>query len=160
MDLSSWPRLCTLLLALFVIALPTLCFGHATPLQYIPEASSVLSRTPQEVIIHFSERVEPNVSSVIVIAPDGSRAELKGGIDGDDPRTYRVALKDAGPGAYSVSWKVISADDGHFAKGASVFSVGSGTRVTAGESSGFQTVHSSGVAEASTLTLELIGDAL
>jgi methionine-rich copper-binding protein CopC/putative copper export protein len=160
MDLSFWPRLCTLLRALFVIALPTLCFGHATPLQYIPEASSVLSRTPQEVIIHFSERVEPNVSSVIVMAPDGSRAELKGGIDDNDRRTYRVALKDAGPGTYTVSWKVISADDGHFAKGAYVFSVGRGTLATTAENSGFQTVHSSGVPEASTLTLELIGDAL
>jgi methionine-rich copper-binding protein CopC len=157
---SFWSRLRTLLCALFVIALPKLACGHATPLQYIPEASSVLSRTPQEVIIHFSERVEPNVSSVIVIAPDGSRAELKGGVDGSDPRTYRVALKDAGPGAYAVSWKVISADDGHFAKGAYVFSVGVGTPAATAENSGFQTVHSSGVAEAFTLALELIGDAL
>ena len=160
MDRSFGSRLRKLLCALLLIALPKLAFGHATPLQYIPEASSVLSRTPQEVIIHFSERVEPNVSSVVVIAPNGSRADLKGGIDYNDPRTYRVALKDLGPGTYAVSWKVISADDGHFAKGAYVFSVGRETPATTVENSGFQTVHSSGVPEATTLALELIGDAL
>ena len=110
----------------FVIAaLPEFAFAHATPIQYVPAASSVLSQAPAEVQIHFSERVEPRVSSITVLAPDGSRADLSNSAaDPADPRVYRVGLKDGGAGTYTVSWQVISADDGHFAKGAYVFSVG------------------------------------
>ena len=141
--------------------LPVPAFGHATPLQYIPEASSVLSQAPAEVQIHFSERVEPHVSSISVFGPDGSRVDLpNGATDKADPRIFRVGLKDGGKGTYTVSWQVISADDGHFAKGAYAFSVGNETHNAASENTGFQTVHSSGIQEAATLALELIGDAL
>jgi methionine-rich copper-binding protein CopC/putative copper export protein len=146
----------------FIIStLPEFAFAHATPIQYVPAASSVLLRAPTEVQIHFSERVEPRVSSIIVLAPDGSRADLSNSsADAADPRVYRVGLKDGGAGTYTVSWEVISADDGHFAKGAYVFSVGNARPSATTEAGGFQTVHSSSVPEALTLAVELIGDAL
>ena len=147
--------------SLIISIFPQSAFAHATPLQYVPAASSVLSQTPPEVQIHFSERVEPRVSSITVLAPDGSRADLSNSApDPADPRIYRVGLKDSGPGTYTVSWQVISADDGHFAKGAYVFSVGKAKSNAFADAGGFQTVHSSSVPEASTLALELIGDAL
>ena len=62
--------------ALVLPTLPELSFAHATPIQYAPAASSVLSQAPTEVQIRFSERVEPGVSSIVVTAPDGSRADL------------------------------------------------------------------------------------
>jgi copper transport protein len=141
--------------------LPELAFAHATPIQYVPAASSVLSKAPAEVQIHFSERVEPRASSIIVLAPDGSRADLSNsGPDPADPRVYRVGMKDEGSGSYTVSWEVISSDDGHFTKGAYVFSVGNERPSATTEAAGFQTVHSSSVPEALTLAVELIGDAL
>ena len=141
--------------------LPELAFAHATPIQYVPAASSVLSKAPAEVQIRFSERVEPRASSIIVLAPDGSRADLSNsGPDPADPRIYRVGLKDEGTGSYTVSWEVISSDDGHFTKGAYIFSVGNERSSTTTEAAGFQTVHSSSVPEALTLAIELIGDAL
>ncbi len=118
-------------------------------------------KAPAEVQIHFSERVEPRASSIIVLAPDGSRADLSNsGPDPADPRVYRVGLKDMGTGSYTVSWEVISSDDGHFTKGAYVFSVGNERPSATTESAGFQTVHSSSVPEALTLAVELIGGAL
>ena len=148
-------------LSLLIAALPEFAFAHATPIQYIPAASSVLAQVPTEVQIHFSERVEPRVSSITVLAPDGSRADLSNSAaDPADPRIYRVGLKDGGAGTYTVSWEVISADDGHFAKGAYVFSVGNARPSATTDSGGFQTVHSSSVPEALTLAVELIGDAL
>ena len=147
--------------AFLIAALPKFAFAHATPLQYVPAASSVLLQTPAEVQIHFSERVEPRVSSITVLGPDGSRADLSNsGADPADPRLFRVGLKDAGPGTYTVSWQVISSDDGHFAKGAYEFSVGLARSGASAETTGFQTVHSSSVPEAMTLAVELIGDAL
>ena len=149
---------------LFVLAFsvsPGIALAHATPLHYFPSASSVLSQAPSEVEIRFSERVEPRVSSIIVLAPNGSRADLSNSAgDPADHRTYRVGLKSAGPGTYTVSWEVISADDGHFAKGAYVFSVGTQKASVPLDSNEFQTVHSSSAPEASTLALELIGNAL
>ncbi len=148
-------------LSLLIATLPEFAFAHATPIQYVPAASSVLSQAPTEVQIHFSERVEPRVSSITVLAPDGSRADLSNSAaDPADSRVYRVGLKDGGVGTYTVSWEVISADDGHFAKGAYVFSVGNARPSATTDSGGFQTVHSSSVPEAITLGVELIGDAL
>ena len=113
-------------------------------------------KRPTEIQIHFSERVEPRVSSITVLAPDGSRADLSNSAaDPADPRVYRVGLKDGGAGTYTVSWQVISADDGHFAKGAYVFSVGNARPSAATDTGGFQTVHSSSVPEALTLAVEL-----
>ena len=146
--------------SLAVLILPDFALAHATPLRYVPAASSVLSQSPAEIQIHFSERIEPRVSSITVLGPDGSRVDLSNSaLDAADPRIYRVGLKDGGKGTYTVSWQVISADDGHFSKGAYVFSIGNQTPSAASEASGFQTVHSSGVPEALTLALELIGDA-
>jgi copper transport protein len=147
--------------ALLISALPELAFAHATPIQYIPAASSVLPKAPAQIQIHFSERVEPRVSSIIVLAPDGSRADLSNSAaDPTDSRVFQVGLKDSGPGTYTVSWEVISSDDGHFAKGAYVFSIGSAKSSATVDTGGFQTVHSSSVPEALTLAVELIGDAL
>jgi methionine-rich copper-binding protein CopC/putative copper export protein len=147
--------------SIIVSILPEFAFAHATPMQYVPAASSVLSKPPAEVQIHFSERVEPRASSIVVLAPDGSRADLSNsGPDPADPRVYRVGLKDGGAGSYTVSWEVISSDDGHFTKGAYVFSVGEEKPGAATEGGGFQTVHSSSVPEALSLAVELIGDAM
>jgi copper transport protein len=147
--------------SLVICTLPKTAFAHATPIQYIPAASSVLSQTPAEVQIHFSERVEPRVSTISVLGPDGSRVDLSNSaVDTADHKTYRVGLKNGGVGTYTVLWEVISADDGHFAKGAYVFSVGKGSPSAATETAGFQTVHSSGVPEALALAVELIGEAL
>jgi methionine-rich copper-binding protein CopC/putative copper export protein len=151
----------TCCLSIIISILPELAFAHATPIQYVPAASSVLSKPPAEVQIHFSERVEPRASSIVVRAPDGSRADLSNSEpDPTDPRVYRVGLKDGGEGSYTVSWEVISSDDGHFTKGAYVFSVGNEKPGAATEAGGFQTVHSSSLPEALTLAVELVGDAM
>src|ERR1700683_3005703 len=109
----------TFSLLLLVTAAPDRALAHATPILYDPAASSVLAKTPAGIQIHFSERLEPRVSGITVIGPDGSRADLGNSApDAKDPRIYRVGLRDAGPGTYTVSWEVISSDDGHFTKGA------------------------------------------
>src|SRR6201998_4910020 len=119
---KSFSALC---LSIIVSTIPEVGFAHATPIQYVPSASAVLSKAPAEVQIRFSERVEPRASSMVVLAPDVCRADLSNsGPDPADPRVYRVGLKDGGAGSYTVSWEVISSDDGHFTKGAYVFSVG------------------------------------
>ena len=159
MQTRFYKSLSAFVFSIVILLLPHFAFAHATPVQYVPAASSVLSKAPAEVQIHFSERVEPRASSIIVLAPDGSRADLSNSGPEADPRVYRVGLKDEGAGSYTVSWEVISSDDGHFTKGAYIFSVGKEKFTAATEAAGFQTVHSSSVPEALTLAVELIGDA-
>src|ERR1700722_17954369 len=79
-------------LLLVIVALPGLAFSHATPVQYVPAASSVLSQAPAEVQIHFSEGVEPHVSSIAVLGPDGSRVDLVN--SGVDPADRRVLSRE------------------------------------------------------------------
>jgi copper transport protein len=151
------------------VVLPEAAYAHATPIQSVPAGSSVLSSAPSEVEIRFSERIEPRTSSINVLAQDGSRVDLGNAfIDPSDPRSLRVGLKGGAAGGdaagrsgtYTVSWQVTSADDGHFTKGAYVFSVGTEQRRAADETGGFQIVHSSSAPEALTLALEVTGDAL
>jgi methionine-rich copper-binding protein CopC/putative copper export protein len=151
-----------------VAVLPEAASAHATPIQSVPAASSVLANAPAEVQIRFSERIEPRTSTIIVLAQDGSRVDLANvSVDPADPRVLRVGLKSStsgaapgGSGTYTVSWQVTSSDDGHFTKGAYVFSVGTGQPAAAAEQGGIQIVHSSSIPEALTLALEVLGDAL
>lgn len=112
-------------LCLLVLGVPGLVLAHATPFLYEPENSSVIEEAREEVRIHFSERVEEQASGISIFAPDGSRVGLgEARVDPSNRRLYRALMEDAGEGTYTVSWQVVSADDGHFTKGAFSFSVG------------------------------------
>ncbi len=155
--------------AAFLISLMANIHGasaHATPVLYSPAASSLLQASPSLISIDFSERVEPRVSGIAVFGPDGSKVNLDGapGLASPDPADQRrltIGIKDGGEGSYTVSWHVISADDGHFTKGAYIFSVKSASPVGAGNASEeFQIVHSSSIPEAAAISLEMIGEAI
>ncbi len=147
-------------------ALPRLALAHATPLLYEPAASSHLTTVPSTVGITFSEKIEPRASVIKVFAPDGKDSTAESThVDRQDPHRLSVAIHPAGDGSYTVSWEVISADDGHFTKGAFAFSVGPITRVTSTSASSitkpdFTIQHSSDFTEAATIALELFGQAL
>ena len=103
--------------------------AHATPISYEPEASSLLEKMPQQVRIYFSERIEQGASGIIVYGPDGSRVDNDDAvIDSRNARFYGLHMRDGGQGTYTVSWQVVSSDDGHFTKGAFSFSVGKETK--------------------------------
>ncbi len=91
----------------------------------LPAANAVLQEAPHEISIRFSERVEPRASSLQVLDSHGRRLD-----DGmatvvpDDPWLYHVTLPALAAGVYTVSWRVMSADDGHVTEGAYVFAVG------------------------------------
>jgi copper transport protein len=90
-----------------------------------PAPSASLGEPPREVTSRFSERVEPGPSSLEVLDARGRRVHLgEATVDPADPWRYRVAVSPLAPGAYTVSWRVLSADDGHVTHGAHVFTVG------------------------------------
>jgi copper transport protein len=76
-------------------------------------------------MVRFSERVEAHASSLRVFDGHGRRIEAGNAIvDAADPWLYRVTLQPVTAGAYTVSWRVMSADDGHLTEGSYVFVVG------------------------------------
>jgi copper transport protein len=107
--------------------------AHAVPVTMAPEPNARLDTPPSEIVIRFSERVEPRPSTLEVLDARGRRVDAGGAaVEPTDPRRYRVALPPLAPGAYTIAWRVLSADDGHVTHGAYVFTVGNGE--TSGQS--------------------------
>jgi methionine-rich copper-binding protein CopC/putative copper export protein len=152
-------------ISFFAIAISLFCLSsntvsaHAIPITYGPDASKSAASMPSKVEIRFSERLEPAASSIRVFAPDGSRADTSPAlVDTSDVHILSVPVKNAGEGGYAVSWQVVSADDGHFSKGAFSFSFGAGGMNAAAPT--VDVAHNSGFAEASAIWLELLGESI
>ena len=124
-----WPAVWRCLTAasiLLCLALPaSRAEAHAVPAAMDPAPDARLDAAPPAVVIRFTERVEPHTSSLEVLDAKGARVSRgEGAVDPADPWRYRVPLGPLPPGAYTVSWRVLSADDGHVTSGAHVFTVG------------------------------------
>ncbi len=136
-------------------------FAHATPMLYEPAAAMALDKLPPRVRIQFSEHIEPKASSITIYAPDGSRADLKDSRpDANDLRVLTVGVRDAGKGVYTVSWQVVSQDDGHFTKGGFSFGFGSDAASTNSTAEQIQVEHSSTYSQAGAIGIEVLGQSL
>ena len=99
--------------------------AHAVPAAMYPAPDARLDVPPREVVIRFTERVEPRPSTLEVLDARGRRVDSDAAaVDPGDPWRYRVGLSTLPAGAYTVSWRVLSADDGHITNGAYVFTIG------------------------------------
>jgi methionine-rich copper-binding protein CopC len=107
-------------------------YGHATPVSYSPPANAVISMQqqdrllPDKVVILFSERPEPKVSYIHVTDSENKRVDNNDfKITGQNDREATVTLDKSklSDGVYSVSWLVLSRDDGHITIGSYVFNI-------------------------------------
>jgi methionine-rich copper-binding protein CopC len=107
-------------------------YGHATPVSYSPPANAVISMQqqdkslPDKVVILFSERPEPKVSYIHVTDSENKRVDNNDfKITGQNDREATVTLDKSklSDEVYSVSWLVLSRDDGHITKGSYVFNI-------------------------------------
>jgi copper transport protein len=102
--------------------------AHADLERSEPAANSVLERSPEQVVIWFTEPIEAGFSEIQVLNSQGERVD-KGdiAIDRNDPKVMSVTLPSLPNGTYTVAWKNLSTVDGHTPRGAFVFSVGEPT---------------------------------
>lgn len=125
------------LLQIFILALaswllPLLASAHATPVQYIPAADTELAEPPEEVVIRFSERPEPDLSQLRVFSPEGQAVHTSDAeVASEDEWRLFVPITATAEGRYIVEWSVVSADDGHFTRGTHSFVVGTTSNATA-----------------------------
>ena len=97
--------------------------AHAFLQSAVPAVGSTIAKAPSEVVIRFTEGVEPRFSTITVADAHGARVDAgKPHLAGDDTH-LAVALKPLPPGTYTVVWHA-TATDTHKTEGKFTFTVG------------------------------------
>jgi methionine-rich copper-binding protein CopC len=97
--------------------------AHAHLRAASPAAGSTVSRAPNEVVLSFTEKLEPKFSSIEVRNDKGAAVQTGKASLGAAPTDLRIALKPLRPGTYKVIWRVLSVDT-HRTNGSFTFRVG------------------------------------
>jgi copper resistance protein C len=107
-----------LLIAATGSALAHAHLDHATP-----QVGSTVAQSPKEVVIWFTEKLEPTFSSIEVRDAQGVVVSTgKATVIGDRTQ-LRVPLKTLSQGTYKVIWRVLSVDT-HRTEGNFTFNLG------------------------------------
>src|SRR5882672_5615046 len=111
-----------LLVALLLIAIaPVAARAHAFLDHASPLVGSTVLAAPHEVVLTFTQNLEPAFSSAQVTDAGGARVDQgKAQASGN---TMTIGLKSLGPGSYKVHWHVLSVDT-HSTEGTFTFHVG------------------------------------
>ena len=110
------------LLCLFTAAATSGAQAHAFLDHASPLVGSTVSSAPHEVVLTFTQNLEPAFSTVEVTDAKGARVDQgKASVSGN---TMRIGLKALGTGGYKVNWHALSVDT-HTTQGSFSFHVGS-----------------------------------
>ncbi len=152
-------RLAGIALTLALFAIPASASAHAAPVHSEPQSAATVQSVPPGINIEFSERVDGSASSIRVTGPSGAAVSTEHArVSLDDARELSVPIRPDGDGTYLVSWSVVSADDGHFTKGAYPFAVGAGVTVDTSGAADTEMVQISTTPEAMSIAVELMGN--
>jgi copper transport protein len=112
--------------ALVVLAArPYAAAAHARLQATVPAAGSTLGNVPEFVTLTFTETPDVRLTTVKVLDSGGSNHATGPVVAvADPPASVQVPLGDVGDGVYTVSWRAVSAVDGHISAGSFVFGVG------------------------------------
>jgi hypothetical protein len=113
-----------LAVAVLSLAGAVAAYAHAHLDRASPAAGATVATAPSEVRLHFTEKLEPKFSAIVVRDAAGQQAD-KGdsAVDEKDQAVLRVSLQPLAPGRYRVEWRVTSVDT-HSSKGDYTFRVG------------------------------------
>jgi copper resistance protein C len=108
--------------ALLLIVYSASAFAHAAFVSGTPGPGDEVAGSPDEIVISFSQNLDPSRTSLEVRDASGASV-ARGGELGDGPREFRLALPELAPGAYEVRWTSFSAEDGELARDSYGFTV-------------------------------------
>jgi copper transport protein len=113
------------LAGLWLLATGPAAAAHGVLESSEPAGGSSLGRAPAAVTLRFSERPDPGLSTVRVL-DSGGRAVAGGPARpvAGRPLELRVPLAEVPAGGYTVTWRIVSAVDGHRTDGVFGFGVG------------------------------------
>jgi copper transport protein len=110
-----------MLAGITILVSPRPAAGHASMVRSDPPANVLLETAPQNVRLQYDEDVAPGLS-LISILDRSNFVVLQGGVVADqDRKVLELPTAQLRPGIYTVSWKVLSAVDGHITRGAFAF---------------------------------------
>ena len=107
--------------ALLAFMASTAAHAHAFLDHAEPRVGSTTPAAPKEVVLFFSQNLEPAFSTIEV--SDASGARVDQGKAKVSATTMRVGVKQLPPGTYRVRWQVLSTDT-HTTEGSFTFQVG------------------------------------
>ncbi len=110
------------LAAVALLAVPALALAHAEFVSSTPAPGATVEGPPAEVVIEFSQDLDPSRTSIEVRDASGTTV-ASGGELGAGPREFRLALPELAPGAYEVRWTSFSAEDSELARDTFTFTV-------------------------------------
>ncbi len=98
--------------------------AHAHLNRATPAVGSTTTSPPSEVVLWFSETLEPAFSNIEVRDAEGATVQAgKSHVDANERTKMSVPLKPLQPGTYKVNWRVLSVDT-HRSQGNFTFRVG------------------------------------
>lgn len=114
-----WRQCCA---AALLLVAHQAALAHAHPLTMQPAADSVVS-APTSITIHFSEALEPALSTLEVQDATGQKVgNAHATVSQSSPSSMQLSLPALRAGRYSVHWVAV-ADDGHRTHGSYAFQV-------------------------------------
>lgn len=107
------------------VAAVTSVEAHATLVRSDPPAGAILQSPPEQVRLWFNEPIEAGFSQAQVLDNQGGRVNgLESSVLAEDPSSMVVSLEPLERGIYQVTWKVLSAVDGHVTQGSFHVAIG------------------------------------
>jgi len=116
-------RIYLLAFAVFHFAAPATAFAHAQLDHAVPKVGSSVAQSPKEVVLWFTEKLEPAFSSIEIRNEQGAAVTIGKATVVGDRTQLRVPVKSLPPGTYKVIWRVLSVDT-HRTQGDFTFRVG------------------------------------
>jgi len=115
-------------LIIILIVLPLtlpLAYGHPFTEETVPQKSSNVPVSTNEIIVHYSEALELDFSELKVFDSNGNQVDNKDTSYFEGESSLIVTTPPLEEGIYTVTSKVLSKVDGHLVDDAFVFAVGS-----------------------------------
>jgi methionine-rich copper-binding protein CopC len=112
-----------LVLVALLCAMSTFAHAHAFLDHANPRVGSTVNLAPREMVLWFTQQLEPAFSSIEVRNQQGASVTAGKATVSGDRTQLRVPLKALPPGSYKVIWRVLSVDT-HRTEGNFNFRVG------------------------------------
>jgi len=108
-----------------LVTVATVAEAHALVRSSDPTDGAILQHAPAQVTITFTERPDATLSQIHVLDAGGRLVERSPAhVVSGDPFTLAIPLPNLDRGVYTVTWRTISAVDGHVAAGSFAFGIG------------------------------------
>ena len=102
---------------------PSTVSPHASLVKSVPARRAQIFKSPAQIQLWFSERLETRFSSLRAIDSSGKRVDLGNvEISTDDPKRISVGVNPLVPGQYKIRFRVLSVD-GHIVENEFSFTI-------------------------------------